>query len=297
MCEIFYAQNPNGLTKKQIRALTDKAIDSTWLNPDGFGVFNDRGLVFKLPYKLTNKHSKKIVNGFRGSKFVIIHTRNATSGQNNLNNTHPFFYKGYLMVHNGVVYNDHDFNETDSYKMLRDIIDNKAEHIKDKILNVSEKTSGFLSIFLYNLKQKQLLYFIRDACFRFGYDTKNNTMYGMTNQERMKNLNKCRKLGKPNIEEIHPNQALYYLDEFNNILYITQIPDAVKDRTGYYGYDDYGYTRCFNQTWMKDLEEADQRAIKQEIDEGYTNEDSEEEDYRDSQDKERWLSEKYMFPH
>ena len=246
MCKIYFIANKTGIKKTHLQGMVNKAINSAITNPDGFGFFNEKGKVFKQSTQLTDTHMNEILTKYVGSRFVIAHVRNATSGIVGKNDTHPFRYKNYLLVHNGILYNNHDTG-TDSEKLLKDIVNNKNKTIIGKIKNVVNKTRGFLSVFLYNTKTKKLYYIKRSAYFSFAYYPEAKILSGSTYDRNMKGMFSHIVKGffhvptKGYLQD--PEDAIYQINENLDIIRIGEVKDVptynkVSYPSGYYGYWD-----------------------------------------------------------
>jgi predicted glutamine amidotransferase len=98
-----------------------------------------------------------VFNRFQGSKFVVLHLRQATQGSISHANTHPFSYGDNLLCHNGMITaNANEYteqpDETDSYRLLKAIEhqdgDSTPEQLEAELANVV----GTLSVFYYGMR-------------------------------------------------------------------------------------------------------------------------------------------------
>lgn len=96
MCGIIaYSGNDNFLIDK----ITNLLLYNTTRGTDGSGWYND-GKITKGKDDVFDLLKKNITN-IKKEKIFIGHTRNATSGGKNDNNSHPFEYGSIIGVHNG----------------------------------------------------------------------------------------------------------------------------------------------------------------------------------------------------
>ncbi|MCB0390154.1 MAG: class II glutamine amidotransferase [Bdellovibrionales bacterium] len=109
MCRIFGFRS---VIKSQVHhslISADNAIHNQSENhPDGWGVayyVDSSPHVIKSEKTAIQDHLFKRVSGIVNSQTVIAHIRNATSGQQNILNTHPFQYGQWVFAHNGNIKN------------------------------------------------------------------------------------------------------------------------------------------------------------------------------------------------
>jgi len=193
MCEIFLLYKTSGtINKSLINKLSDGMYDSSEVNNDGFGAFNDKGVMYRSRKKFKKKDKSNLYR-FIGSKFIIAHTRNSTSGNVSVKNSHPFVYKNIYFVHNGIVdgsvINDKS-KECDSLQLLKLIAGDKKDIING-IKSALRKVWGSVSCFLY---YKGILYYFRkNSRFNIEYMEKENLIVGSTISGRMENITRIRK--------------------------------------------------------------------------------------------------------
>lgn len=99
MCYIEYK------IKKDIEFNFNRLDSKAHINKDGFGIVfrNNNG---KWEYEKFNKWidcKNKLLDIQNNYDEIIVHQRYATSGDINLDATHPVIYNKTLMVHNGIV--------------------------------------------------------------------------------------------------------------------------------------------------------------------------------------------------
>lgn len=191
MCEIFFLYGRNGeINADSLEKLLKTALDAADRNSDGFGIFNDKKQEFKTAKKLKNGHIPNLVSEYAGSKFVVIHLRLATNGSVCQANAHPFRHNQDLMVHNGVVRNTGDWGQdnTDSYEMMRDILDNRENgDTVSAIEDTMDNLRGRVSVFLHD-KNHNLYYFRDTSTFTFAHNPVTNEYVGATQGDRLNNV-------------------------------------------------------------------------------------------------------------
>ncbi len=178
MCGIVYYFNKNGQSVNQLVKCAYKAQRSR--GSDGFGFFTPNNN--RLTHNVDERGILRLLKRTRQSE-ILFHHRFPTSTSNVRNACHPFstknFYKhNYVMVHNGVIYNDDDvaktqFNEgvhyvskqpdgrfNDSEVLMYDL----ADYIEGKteILTV-EGSIAFVMVQLDKKGNRKALYFGRNS--------------------------------------------------------------------------------------------------------------------------------------
>lgn len=191
MCEIFFLYGRNGqINPDSLEKLLQTALNAADRNSDGFGIFNDKKQTFKTAKKLKNGHIPNIVNEYANSKFVVVHLRLATNGSVCQENSHPFTHNNNIMVHNGVVRRTGDWGEdnTDSYEMMRDILDNKEDgKTVEAIEDTMNDLRGRVSVFLHD-ENHNLYYFRETSTFTFAHNPVTNEYVGATLGKRLTNI-------------------------------------------------------------------------------------------------------------
>ncbi len=186
MCELFFITKSNNtrISESLARKIVDMALLGAEKNRDGFGVFTDTKH-YKKGIQFRKKHAKKVVKIITGSQYAVIHVRKATNGKVNDQNAHPFFYKHYLLSHNGIVHTTERSHAVDTMNMLKQIVDTKEREIPAKIKNAIKEVSGYFSCFL-RTPDKRLFYF-KDysAEFYFAYFPKKHLIVGMTDKDKI----------------------------------------------------------------------------------------------------------------
>lgn len=220
MCEIFFMKNPNGeITTGNLISLLYTAVkEASQRNSDGFGLFNEDRLVYKSPEKLGYNDISDLVELYKGSEFVVIHLRMATQGAVEKRNSHPFKHKSNVLVHNGTVDTNRCYmaGRADSYQLLRDIYKRKDGDTVKAIQDSLGKTTGSVSVFLYDYKDR-LYYFRETSRFTFGKLDSTGEIVGATVGNRLVSA-----FGYDDIHALHPEESTVY-----------QVTDSVDEVTDF----------------------------------------------------------------
>lgn len=179
MCEIQFIKKLNrklSLTDK--REFIDMMKKGAVSNGDAYGIFSrnymmKEGVSFKTKIKDLSKDSQefKLVD----TDFLVGHNRFTTSGKaiHNYNN-HPFDIGDFIIVHNGVIWNDKELKkmydidykeEVDSAiigHLLNHLVKEQKESIRDAIKIVAESLEGSFSIMIYVKSEDNIYYFKND---------------------------------------------------------------------------------------------------------------------------------------
>lgn len=191
MCEIFVLINTKNekLNKEQVSRFLEACLPAAQENNDGWGAFWEKpdfhGMV-KSPEQFTSKDIIKILERYRGSRFIALHLRKATSNVC-YTNTHPFHINGFRGCHNGVVKVEGMSNDCDSLNMF-EYINNQPGEISDRILKGMSKVSGTYSVLIHDINKDRLFYYRNTPCFDFMLDKANGLVYGATRIGRLKPL-------------------------------------------------------------------------------------------------------------
>lgn len=191
MCELFLQYSRSGSINEQTLAklLTEAIEKGACRNSDGFGIFNEKGDIFKTDEQLGWKHYKTISALFEDSKWIVLHLRMATTGSVKEQNAHPFEHNGNVLAHNGVTYppTEYEDDRPDSYHILREIHQQKEGNTVKGIQDAMSKISGSVSIFLKDYKGK--LYYFRDGKpFTFAYKPETEEILGATVGRRLSDM-------------------------------------------------------------------------------------------------------------
>lgn len=188
MCELYFQYSRNGsISSKTLTKLLTEAIGKgACRNSDGFGIFNEKGDIFKADETLDWKHYNTIHTMFSDSKWIVLHLRMATHGSVKKKNAHPFEHEGNILAHNGVTTPPKEFerDRPDSYHILREIHRQKDGDTVKAIKSAMKETQGSASIFLRDFKGK--LYYFRDGKpFTFAFKEDTNEIVGATVKRRL----------------------------------------------------------------------------------------------------------------
>jgi len=184
MCELhfIYPLNRN-VNKKDLSELVSMLLDASSFNMDGFGVTNGN-TIFRRGCRYVMQYDKPIFNLFNSSRFVVAHNRYTTAGAVKKTNSHPFFNKRFIWMHNGHISNYSLLSEKYGFKNINvdsQIIGellfrrckNKTNILPDLKKTLEELTGGF-SVFLYDKKTGNLYYFKHGQSFQFRLLTSKN---------------------------------------------------------------------------------------------------------------------------
>jgi len=234
-------------------------------NRDGFGIFNERGEIFKVAEKFSYKYIKEIMSRFKGSKFVVAHNRMATEGKIDISNTHPFHVGNFLFVHNGYILNHAELklkyrvsadNTVDSIVLGYALNSHyqKEKEIVKAIRKTTKEIAGLFAIFIYNTERKELYFIKHNAEFTFA-TIKNfpkKTILGSTDKENIWDLYLKRRNGVivtdyESIRTAKPKDRVIY-----------RISEAGITEAGIFTVNrDYDLVFCYNKSYYKWHDELD----------------------------------------
>jgi hypothetical protein len=163
-------------------------------NRDGFGLFNEKGEVFKRCERFSHKYTREIISRFIGSKFVVAHNRLATHGEAKKGNTHPFRVGRILFVHNGMM---------------------KGSSMAEAIGNTTKEVGGQYSVFAFDTESGGLWYF------------KNNAEMSFATLERKKDRVIVASTDPKNLLQIYKSYRNGRITSNFNELKVTEIKDDV----------------------------------------------------------------------
>lgn len=203
MCELFYIHKTQGdvIGRDDVKLLRQLMLASVCPNKDGWGILTSDGEVVK------SQHIKSLagvnLQTCLGKKWLVGHTRLATHGGINQQNTQPIESKRFVVAHNGVfsssfgMFNGvtYDNDDYDGYAWLRNSkhkntgISDTVEWTNTLERNVEEGTPvidaiannlhNSYSIFVFD-RLKKVLYYAKSAGTSFYLSLFQNTIYGFT---------------------------------------------------------------------------------------------------------------------
>jgi len=205
MCEIQLINRFNGDINDEDKAEFVRMMnEGAERNNDAFGFFNHLN-TYKIGKGFNKKtKSRKVVRFLSEVKgnFLVGHNRLATKGDKKKNeNNHPIETRNWMVVHNGVLYNDDELKE--QYKLkYREEVDSaiiprlleyfteKGETENDCVKKVAEEISGWYSVICYHKESGMLYYFKNDKTdfyMALVEDKKGKVLIGSTNEETIEN--------------------------------------------------------------------------------------------------------------
>jgi len=174
MCELYFVKPiDRKVNSVDIDGLLSMMDAGAFFNDDGFGVTNG-SQVFKSHEKFnSDKFGSVLGERFVGSDFVIGHTRLATTGKNKKINSHPFFNRRFIWLHNGIIDNYSDValkfgldvnvdSEVIGGVLLKKM--DKHKDVVDAISSMMGELSGSFSVFIYDCVTERLFYLRNDSC-------------------------------------------------------------------------------------------------------------------------------------
>jgi len=181
MCELYFLKrmgSKDNVDGYDISQFLKMMKDGGTVNSDGFGLTNGSG-IFKKPVKLEGDMFSDIISRFNRSGFLLGHTRFATSGTVKKGNSHPFYNKRFIWVHNGII--DNYKHVAEAYKLVDIRVDSQvigdllylksgdsAEvNISKVICDMMGELSGSFSVFIYDYVTEKLYYFKSGCYFYF----------------------------------------------------------------------------------------------------------------------------------
>jgi predicted glutamine amidotransferase len=179
MCEIHFIKkfDKQKITEYDIQQMTHVMEDAGKHHKHGWGI-TDGKIIYKRPgaYKC-KKYDSRIEKNFAGSDLLIGHNRFKTHGKEKKMNSHPFYNKRYVWVHNGIIYNadiiakDYGYqNNVDSevigHALLSETGNEKTDIVND-LAKLVERFIGYYSIFIYDKLTDKLYYLKNEAEFTF----------------------------------------------------------------------------------------------------------------------------------
>jgi hypothetical protein len=176
MCEVQIMRALNGtLDKEDLQNFYILMKKGGVSNRDAYGIFTN-DYMFRKKGSFAEEKEENITpltsNILKGNpSFIVGHNRLTTQGSSDKNhNNHPFPTKDWIIVHNGVIYNDRELcnkhnleykEETDSAIAvnLLQMYSDEGKSSTECIKRVGEELMGSFSICAYNRKEDRLFYF------------------------------------------------------------------------------------------------------------------------------------------
>ena len=193
LCELhlIYKLSKGELTDFEKKALFKMIAKSSDRNSDGLGLFSEN-VYWRSPKKFdeVKKIFKAKLNEAEGH-FILGHTRFATHGEINEENTHPFNLEHIVFLHNGVIstYDGENLpvGESDS-KFIAEKLNDEYARIRNEIKaikNVFTKIIGSLSVLIYFKQSGNLYYFKNSNGFHFAL-TDTNSIIASSDEDNIK---------------------------------------------------------------------------------------------------------------
>lgn len=245
------------ITHKELERFLNRCIDAGVSCRDGWGVMCE-----KWSMKNTtqfNKHDvKHIIKNYDGdSRFFCCHVRYATC-EIKKEYTHPFHNERFMLVHNGVLEVDNEKSGSDSLDLFNAVHKAFKTDYAKALRDAIKTASGSFSVLSYVYDVNALYYVRNSPAFDFLLCEKENVIYGATDIDRLKPLQKkifgffetaleSRPL-KNMIYKINLSDARFSrCGEVEEKPYIYQakttqgtLTDTTKNKYGWRGYE-YGY--------------------------------------------------------
>ena len=259
MCELFYIKNVDDkpIPRHRIRDMIDTAINGSYSNNDGFGVFNEDGIVFKTEQALHELNAQDVAEELVGSRELVMHVRMSTCGSVCKENAHPFEADDRNLAHNGKMRrldSTEKTDITDSEKFLIQTVNTEADSEVERLKESLENTSGWLSIFYRNQNTGDTFYFRNGASFTFARTQEE--LIGATKANRLDFLDRIRNEDRFSVFGRHEpeNGQIYRIDAgYINPKAEFDLADSLKTYSS--GYSSmYGYNssnRNQNRSWVR----------------------------------------------
>ncbi len=167
MCGLigFISKNSNGITIEDKKLISQLMYISIFRGSDGSGLFvvDNHGDLISVKggmpsyfFVNTKEFQDQMDNAYKNGKFIIGHVRAATNGAVCDENSHPFVFDKFAMVHNGVIRNHAVFDKTEEvdsacFAKYMSSIENKDYK------EAFAKISGAFAIIGYDATSKELV--------------------------------------------------------------------------------------------------------------------------------------------
>ena len=109
------------------------------------------------------------------AQVVLGHCRHATQGTPKLaQNNHPLIKNELILIHNGVVYNDHEFGidrkTCDSYAILEAITRSRKKSMRGRVIDGLKDLSGSIACAIFDQEHKDLYLFRNNMPIVIGFN-------------------------------------------------------------------------------------------------------------------------------
>lgn len=191
MCEILVMiKTDNTMIKqKELERFLYRCLVASENNRDGYGVMCEKWYMRSVS-KMGKNDVKNILKNYENdSRFFAVHVRFATCEKKE-EFTHPFVNKRFMIMHNGVVKVDNETSGSDSLDLFNALDKAFTGDYVQAIKSATKKTSGSLSVLSYVFDENALYYFRNSPLFDFILCREDNIIYGATDIDRLKPLQK-----------------------------------------------------------------------------------------------------------
>jgi len=171
------------------------------------------------------RNNEKIIYKNKNFKTILTHQRKSSSGFG-FNNIHPIETKRFLMLHNGIIDNNSDFEKSDSKIYLETFEKKYQGDIIQTIKNMSNKYMGSYSIVLFDKITKNIYYYKNFMTSMYFIDTKDILLMS-TNYNNMEYACSILHINPDLIQKVE-NNIIYQIN--NGLKKINKI--EYKDNTG-----------------------------------------------------------------
>ncbi len=217
MCNINIIVNKSEKYKNLLFVLNSITKESFKNNNDGEGFIeiDKKGEIFIKKDVNKIKYNKEKIN------IILTHQRKSTSGFG-AENTHPHESKNFLMLHNGVIFNESDHKKSDSRIYLDNLqkIYNNLGNTINSIKKSENSLFGSYSIVLFDKKHKNIYYYKNDLTSMYFIDT-NDVLIMSTDLNNMLLVCNILKIDNKEIKHAHDN-TIYEISK-NGLFKISNI--------------------------------------------------------------------------
>jgi predicted glutamine amidotransferase len=202
MCEIYFIKP---LSKKineyDIKQMGIMLHSGGMHNKDGYGV-TDGIKISKCEIPYTEEKLKSLL-GFTNTDYIIGHVRLKTTGKQKKINSHPFYNKRFIWLHNGIIHNHKEVTKNYQLESItvdsqvigemlyRNVKMDKTKNIPEELKKVLSLLGGSFSVFIKDILTGKLYYFKNSGCdFYFRILNKENEyiLIGSTDSSRLNSI-------------------------------------------------------------------------------------------------------------